>query len=388
MGLLAMALAGCVALLVSELCARVAIAVGVPLDRTLLRISGTECRLAYDPVLGWRNVERSVERCHGEVVAINRIGLRGREIVEPKPSGTLRILALGDSFTWGWGAPADATYPSQLEERLRAAHPEQRIEVVNGGVSGYGTVQELLLLDRIGAAIQPDIVVLFYYRNDWRNNLVGFEYGYAKPDYRAVLASETGGAPPSVERPAAPVARMLHVGGSYYRIDPLGRWDRSGLGRIVLARAQASFELASALDRLGLARLEKLGAHPPGEIPPARVNATEISVALVQRVVERAAALGARTLVLVSPSTYALTEDTYRGGIDPEWLPAPLARAGIDTVDLFPILRERRLLHDRLCLSPTGEHFNRFGNGLVAEVVASELERRGWLQASAAAPAR
>ncbi len=382
MALVALAFAACVALLVAELGARTAMALGAPLDRTLLRIAGTECRLAFDETLGWKNVAGSVDRCHDEVVATNRLGFRGGEIVTPKPSGALRILALGDSFTWGWGVASDATFPSQLEERLRAAHPGQSIEVVNGGVSGYGTVQELLWLDRIGRVVEPDIVVLFYYRNDWRNNLVGFEYGYPRPDFRVVLG-DAGGltrASAAATRGAAPtVPRMLHAGASYFRLQPRGPWPRSALGRILLSRAHASFALASMLDRVGLARLTKIGAHPPEERPPPGVDPSAISVALVERIAERAGALGARTLVLVSPSTYALTADTYRNGIDPEWLPAPLTRAGIETVDLFPIFRERALLHDQLCLSPRGEHLNRFGNGVVAEVTAAELARRGWL---------
>lgn len=382
MALVVLGLAACFGLLVAELGARTAMALGAPLDRTLLRIAGTECRLAFDETLGWKNVAGSVERCHDEVVATNRLGFRGGEIVSPKPKGTLRILALGDSFTWGWGVASDATFPSQLEERLRAAYPGQSIEVVNGGVSGYGTVQELLWLDRIGPIVEPDIVVLFYYRNDWRNNLVGFEYGYPRPDFRVVLGGDGGVASDAavdLPRAASTVPRMLHAGASYYRLEPRGPWPRLALGRILLSRAHASFALASMLDRIGLAHLTKIGPHPPEERPPPGVDAAAVSVALVERVAKRAAALGARTLVLVSPSTYVLTGDTYRDGLDPEWLPASLTRTGIETVDLFPIFRERALLHDQLCLSPRGEHFNRFGNGVVAEVTAAELARRGWL---------
>lgn len=378
--MLALALAALAALLLADLAVRAALAAGAPLDRTLLRIGGTECRLAFDPVLGWQNVARTTDTCHGETVETNALGMRGPEVATPKPPGTERVLALGDSFTWGWGAAQRDTFPVQLEEKLRervaggGAAPS--IEVVNGGVSGYGTVQELLWLDRMGPSLAPDVVVLFYYRNDWFNNLLGFEYGYPRPSYEDVLGP--GGAPRELAT-TPPVPRMLQHKGVYYAVAPRGAWRHSAIVRVLVARSQASFDLARTLARLGLARIDELGADPPRSHLPGGVDAAAVSVALVKRVVERATALGARTLVIVSPSTYGLTEDGYAKGVDPEWLPAPLARAGVDVLDVFPVLRERRLLHDQLCLSPRGEHFNRFGNGVIAELVAEALIERGWL---------
>ncbi len=151
--------------------------------------------------------------------------------------------------------------------------------------------------------------------------------------------------------------------------------------RVLVARAQASAVLARRLEQLGIVRVDTLGADPPRARRPTGIDASAVSVALVKRVVERAAALGARTLVVVSPSTYGLTEAGYAQGVDPEWLPAPLARAGVDVLDIYPVLRERKLLHDQLCLSPGGEHLNRFGNGVIAELVADALIERGWLGA-------
>ena len=379
---LALLLAAGVAVVLADLAVRAALAAGVPLDRTLLRIGGTECRLAFDPVLGWKNVARSVDTCHGETVATNALGMRGPEVASPKPPGTVRVLALGDSFTWGWGAAQRDTYPAQLEEllraRLRGGAGAPHVEVVNGGVSGYGTVQELLWLDRLGPALAPDVVVLFYYRNDFFNNLLGFEYGYPRPDYADVLGP--GGAPRDLA--ATPgVPRMLQHKGVYYAVAPRGVWAHSAIVRVLVARAQASAVLARRLEQLGIVRVDTLGADPPRSRQPTGIDASAVSVALVKRVVERAAALGARTLVVVSPSTYGLTEAGYAQGVDPEWLPAPLARAGVDVIDVFPVLRDRKLLHDQLCLSPRGEHFNRFGNGVIAELVADALIERGWLRA-------
>src|SRR4029079_7866623 len=68
-------------------------------------------------------------------ISVNQMGLRGPEI-GPKPPGTLRVLALGDSFTFGVGARVGETYPAQLEKALRARGV--RTEVLNAGVPGFG----------------------------------------------------------------------------------------------------------------------------------------------------------------------------------------------------------------------------------------------------------
>lgn len=49
-------------------------------------------------------------------------------------SPALRIVALGDSLTAGYGLPQDAAFPAVLERALKARG--HRVEVVNAGVSG------------------------------------------------------------------------------------------------------------------------------------------------------------------------------------------------------------------------------------------------------------
>ena len=107
---------------------------------------------------------RKVFGGHERVVRIttNSQGLRAPETaLEPPPSDVRRILALGDSFTFGHAVEANEAWPAQLEravgERSRSRH-----EVVNGGVSGYGTGQQLLLYRRLEPRVRPDAVVLAF----------------------------------------------------------------------------------------------------------------------------------------------------------------------------------------------------------------------------------
>ena len=96
---------------------------------------------------------------------INAHGLRGPEVATPKPDGARRVHLLGDSYAFGLGlAEADAI-PAQLEHSLEASG-EARVEVVNAGVPAYQTEQERLLLERVGFALEPDVVVLLYFAND------------------------------------------------------------------------------------------------------------------------------------------------------------------------------------------------------------------------------
>lgn len=106
-------------------------------------------------------------------IRINALGLRGEEIPTPKPSDELRIVCLGDSYTFGWGALEENTYPAQLAALLREAHPGQSIRVINAGVGSYAPWQERVLLREKFAQLSPDILVLqTFVTNDIAETLV------------------------------------------------------------------------------------------------------------------------------------------------------------------------------------------------------------------------
>ena len=117
---------------------------------------------------------------HERVVTVttNTFGLRGTELPIEKPPGTRRILALGDSFTFGDAVQVDEAWPHQLELRLNGS-AGRRYEVVNAGVGGYGTAHELLLSRVLVPSVQPDLVVLgFSVVNDILDNLCVDEASY------------------------------------------------------------------------------------------------------------------------------------------------------------------------------------------------------------------
>lgn len=106
-------------------------------------------------------------------IRTNSLGLRSPEVALAKPKDTFRILVLGDSVTFGWGIRNEDGYASQLASLLTTMWPDKRFEVINAGVSGYGTWQEALWLDETGRKLSPDVIVVQVHLNDAADNLWG-----------------------------------------------------------------------------------------------------------------------------------------------------------------------------------------------------------------------
>ncbi len=113
-------------------------------------------------------------RREGEAyIRINSEGLRDREHTKQKPPHTLRIAVLGDSYAEALQVPLEKTFWAVLENRLSACErlAERKVEVINFGVSGYGTALELITLRRQVWEYSPDIVLLaFTTGNDISDN--------------------------------------------------------------------------------------------------------------------------------------------------------------------------------------------------------------------------
>ena len=124
--------------------------------RGLLTLDDRELRYRLAP--GFRAEVAGVE------YRVNSLGLRGPEVVQPKPAGTKRVVLVGDSYAFGLGVAEAEGIAAQLQTLLPGS------EVVNLGVPGYQTRQEHLLLQRVGFPLEPDLVVLLYFANDKERN--------------------------------------------------------------------------------------------------------------------------------------------------------------------------------------------------------------------------
>lgn len=151
------------ALLVMEGALRV---LKIPADPSDLREDGGLVRdsvsaIGHEYTPGWKGWHL------GAIVHINSAGWRGGEFSAQKPAGTIRLLGIGDSLTFGQGVSDEDVWLERLEQMLNS-EPGPRYETINSGQEGASTVQEFRYFrEREMMSLAPDLVVLgFTVHND------------------------------------------------------------------------------------------------------------------------------------------------------------------------------------------------------------------------------
>lgn len=102
----------------------------------------------------------------GFAVHVNAAGFRGADWTDAKPPGTVRIVTLGASSTFGYHARDDETWPVRLQEILRARCPAGRYEVLNLGMPHLMSEEILALFRAEALPLQPDVVTFYEGVND------------------------------------------------------------------------------------------------------------------------------------------------------------------------------------------------------------------------------
>ncbi len=201
--LLALALGTAAALGAGELLVRAAGAPEVaPVRRGRFQLSSNP-RLLFEPVpdLAFAGDPRSFFEYEGRS---NRLGYRDRDHSVGKPPGVYRIAVLGDSIAAGYRIRrSEDTFPAQLEARLR--RQGLPVEVLNFGVSGYNTMQEVETLRVRALRFNPDLVLVAYCHNDRR-----------PPDPRILAALRETQGDRKILLPTAEAQRAL-LGSALYR---------------------------------------------------------------------------------------------------------------------------------------------------------------------------
>lgn len=347
----------------------------------------------FDRSLGWIGVP-SVEDdfqfldCTNHVIQ-NAHGFRGPEYPIER-SDRPRMVVLGDSFVWGFGVEEEEIFTSVLDEIA-----ESRTEVVNLGVSGFGTDQELLLWRRLGRRFSPDEVVLVLtpYTDFWENR-VGVAYGHMKPFFRRVANGrlearnqpvprpETGELGPGKRQPARPRLARLAKHSSLVsaslstlaRIPALRRILEQK--KIVLPRGRA----------MGWPR--DLFASPPTE---KAEKSWTLMFALVDQLRREVEATGASFSLLLVPPMLEVYPDLWQQYL--ETLPDDEARGlavdaphrhivefsreeGVRLIDPTDALLEAGLVDPDLYY-PINGHWTAAGHAIVAERVLEAMDLNG-----------
>jgi len=301
-------------------------------------------------------------------VHINSHGHRGEEFNLEK-DGRFRILAIGDSFTFGWGSDDDETYPAQLERSLRHRTGDPRIEVINAGfAAAYYPDTYYLYLKHIGVELAPDLV------------LVGFFLGN---DVDHVSFGENRW--PAVDEAGLPLAvsgAMTASDDGFATLRLNGRRHR-----YPVLRNSHLFQLAALAYRL-----RRLGAPQHNEwmyraeYAPRTEEAVRNVEKLLLATAEVAREADVPLLIVMFPAREQLRPEAYdigtgtnRNGLDLEKPQRIFARFfkenDIDHLDLLPAFRARYSA-DTLYFPHDG-HWTPRGNEVASEIIADYLVAEG-----------
>ncbi len=138
----------------------------------VLGLPGLNETMLFDPVLFWklrpgldsfRVQGRMKDRRVDFEVTTNSLGLRSPEVRERKRG--FRVLAVGNSCTFGLGVDDSQTWPARLREEMSRTLGDG-VEVINAGVPGYSSYQGLKYLEGAGFDLKPDLVIATFGFND------------------------------------------------------------------------------------------------------------------------------------------------------------------------------------------------------------------------------
>lgn len=223
-----------------------------------------------------------------------------REIPYSKPTGTLRVLSLGDSHTQGSEVRQSQTFSSVLERAL--TRPDRPAEVINTGVSGFGTAEQIVLLENEGVKYRPDVVVLAFFANDFDDNLKSDLFGL---DTQGNIVEKSHEYLPGVKVQnfvyAIPGIRWLSENSYFYSMLFNKAW--------IFAKWQLSRNTAKTFSKEPGEQPTEIGGFEytiPQRVTPFQIN---LAFALVDRMQKFCAANGIRLIVVDIP---AYASEPYR----------------------------------------------------------------------------
>lgn len=194
----------------------------------------------------------------------NADGLQPSNARPAKLSGTIRVLMIGDSTVVGRAVAEEDRVHRQLEQRLHSIGI--RAEVLNAGVQGFSTDQELLLLEKLGPAYRPDIIILAVCTNDFAQNGSGSANGLSKPHFERESSGELRYIPPQqqdrIRRFGRGLTAWLQYSALYRAIQPAIFGVRAALGnwreRNMLGLADELYYSSEVLNNVDWAMFEAL----------------------------------------------------------------------------------------------------------------------------------
>jgi hypothetical protein len=351
-------------------------------------------------------------RKEGEAyVHINSDGLRDDEHTTAKAPDTIRIAVIGDSYPEALSVSLDEAFWRVMVKKLEEcdAVSGKKIEVLNFGVSGYGTAQELLTLREQVWKYSPDFVLLAVTTNNditdnsrvlkktdeipyfvFRNNQLALDDSFKDSrafQWRQSAVSRFG----RWLRDHSRVVQAITQGHHGFKV-LLSAWRTR--------RSEPAQPQPTPMDQVGsgrqnpelLARTEELGSDNLVYLEPTDAvwnDAWHVTEGLISEMGNEAKAGGAKFLVVtlsnspqVLPNPLARDQFKNRFGITDLFYPDNRirllgAREGIPVITLAPELQEFAE-RNNVYLHGFGEnigngHWNATGHRIAGELIAKKM---------------
>ncbi len=314
----------------------------------------------HDSELGWVNKKYSQGTYKPNpdertvFVRINSEGMRGGERVNRDRESRVkkRVLFLGDSVTFGHGIDENESYPEVFKKLLKDGY-----DVFNLGVIGYGTDQEYLLLKREFDRYKPDMVVAGFTPGDVRDNMCSLMNNYYKPFFRL----EDGG----IRLHGVPVPEAVYINKVYFKDSKIKGffYNNSNLYRLIFNRLIGY--------KVRIEMVEEM----------SRQDGLELTLRLLKEMDLFCIKNGCRFMVLLLPNRIWMEEELKTGKREGfyEFFISMLQQRGLAYVDTHGVLMDRIKNGEEIFLKGDPVHLNASGSRIVAELLYSELQKRGLL---------
>lgn len=294
-----------------------------------------EKNTVYDANLGWRMKPHYIY----EGVTHNSKGFRGDREYNEVSAGE-RIFAIGDSYTYGLGVYDEDTFTSRLEE-------VPGIEVINAGVNGYGVDQAYLMWELEGKNLNPSIVLLGYFVDDFYRNARSVSEK-PKPHF---IKDEDNGEYKINWVPVPKVESLLNEGelkqGYSLRITEALRWLKSKIIEKYSLQKYVGYEVSDSF-----------------------VERVHLSEYLLIRLNESVQQSGAHLVVVI----IGIIDNCYMEQLEYSWIENSIVEAcrenGIEYINLAELMRQETYFpsfYARHC------HFTESGHRFAAEKIADKL---------------
>ena len=328
-----------------------------------------------------------------QYVRVNNHGFRDADRNYEKAANPVRIAVLGNSWTEALQVPLEKTYCSLLEHKLTelACFSGKHVEVLNFGISGYSTAQELITLREEVWKYSPDIVVVaFYSARDVANNARNLNNA-ADPEqspyfvYRggSLILDDSFRSLPAVQKHQIMAQKMRAAMNDHVRV-------LQGVNALV-RRGRALVAMAAVKER---ARREGVDALEHGiyaaPSQPALQEAWRVTEGLLTAIRDEVRSHGAQLRIVTLANRPQVIPDLAKRaafmqalGISDlsyadDRINALGAREGISVTNIAPALSEYARVHqvylngfDENNLG--GGHWNETGHRLAAETIAASM---------------